>query len=69
MIRDASQLLPALHLSAIVLVNLMLVLLPYIALMAWVSSMARSARQATTYAVIIWIVCSLLTGWLSTPVP
>ena len=67
--RDASQLLPALHLSAIVLVNLMLVLLPYTALMAWVSSMARSARQATTYAVIIWIICSLLTGWLSRQFP
>ncbi|RVU81765.1 ABC transporter [Leucothrix sargassi] len=69
MIRDASQLLPALRLSMIVLINLMLVLLPYTALMAWVSSMARSARQATTYAVIIWIVCSLLTGWLARQFP
>ena len=69
MMRDSSLLLPALNLSAIVLVNLMLVLLPYTALMAWVSSMARSARQATIYAVIIWIVCSLLTGWLSRQFP
>ena len=69
MMRDSSQLLPALRLSAIVLVNLMLVLLPYTALMAWVSSMARSARQATTYAVIIWIVCSIVTGWLSRQFP
>ena len=69
MMRDASQLLPALHFSMIVLVNLILVLLPYTALMAWVSSMARSARQATIYAVIIWIVCSILTGWLSRQFP
>jgi len=69
MMRDSSQLLPSLHLSVIVLVNLMLVLLPYTALMAWVSSMARSARQATTYAVIIWIICSILTGWLSRQFP
>ena len=69
MMRDSSQLFPALRLSSIVLVNLMLVLLPYTALMAWVSSMARSARQATTYAVIIWIICSILTGWLARHFP
>lgn len=69
MMRDNSQLIASLHLCVIILVNLMLVLLPYTALMAWVSSMARSARQATTYAVIIWIVCSILTGWLSRRFP
>lgn len=69
LLRDSSMLSSALHLSAIILVNLMLVLLPYTALMAWVSSMAKSARQATVYAVIIWIVCSILTGWLSRQFP
>lgn len=69
LMRDSTLLQPSLHLSAIILVNMMLVLLPYTALMAWVSSMARSARQATMYAVIIWIVCSMLTGWLSRQFP
>lgn len=68
-LRDDALLIPALRLSVILLVNLMLVLLPYTALMAWVSSMARSARQATLYAVIIWIVCSLVSGWLSSRFP
>ena len=57
LIRDGTLLPAALQLSSIILVNLMLVLLPYTALMAWVSSMARSARRAIIYAVIIWIVC------------
>ena len=68
-LRDSSMMLPSLHLSAIILVNLILVLLPYTALMAWVSSMAKSSRQATVYAVIIWIACSILTGWLSRQFP
>lgn len=50
--------------SPVILVNLVLVVLPYLALMAWVSVMARSARQATLYATIIWIAGSLLVGYL-----
>ncbi len=69
LLRDSSLFIPALRLSFILLVNLLLVLLPYTALMAWVSSMASSARQATLYAVIIWIVCSIVTGWLSSQFP
>lgn len=69
LIRDNSMLIPAVRLSLILAVNLMLVLLPYTALMAWVSSMARSARQATLYAIIIWIVFSIFTGWLSSQYP
>ena len=69
LLRDATLILPALQLSLILTVNLILVLLPYTALMAWVSSMARSARQATLYAIIIWIVFSLFTGWLSSRYP
>ncbi|MGB1310314.1 MAG: ABC transporter permease subunit [Leucothrix sp.] len=68
-VRDSAVLVPALHLSIILFINLLLVLLPYTALMAWVSSMARSARQATLYAIIVWIVCSLVTGWLSSRFP
>lgn len=50
--------------SPVVIVNLVLLILPYIALMALVSAMARSARQATLFAVIIWISVSLLVGFL-----
>ena len=67
--RNEALLMPALRLSLILLVNLLLVLLPYTALMAWVSSMARSARQATLFAIIIWIICSIATGWLASRFP
>lgn len=49
--------------SPVIIVNLMLVLLPYIALMALVSAMAKSARQATLFAVILWVSVSLLVGF------
>ena len=68
-VRDSALLIPALQLSIILLVNLVIVLMPYTALMAWVSSMARSARQSTLYAVIVWIVCSIATGWLASRFP
>ena len=68
-LRDSSLLMPALQLSIILLVNLILVLLPYTALMAWISSMTHSARQSTLYAVIAWIVLSIITGWLSSRFP
>ena len=69
MLRDSSLLIPTLRLSFILFVNLIVVLLPYTALMAWVSAMARSARQATLYAVIIWIIFSLVSGWLASRFP
>lgn len=50
--------------TPVIVVNLVLLVLPYIALMAWVSVMARSARQATLYAVIVWLCVSLLVSWL-----
>ena len=52
-----------------VVVNLFIVLLPYTALMAVVSVMARSARQATTYAVILWIVFWFLARYLLAKFP
>ena len=51
-------------LLAIIAVNLVLVLAPYTALMATVSVIAKSARQATTYAVILWIVALTAIGWV-----
>ncbi len=50
--------------APVILVNLTLLVLPYIALMAWVSVMARSARQATLYAMVIWLSVSLLVSYL-----
>lgn len=44
--------------------NLWLVLLPYVALMAWVSVLARSPRQATLLAVVIWIAVSFIVAWV-----
>ena len=42
-----------------------LTLLPWIALMALVSSLASTPGQATRYALILWVVLSLVSGWLS----
>jgi len=50
--------------APIVVVNLTLVLLPYVALMALVSVLASTARQATMYAIIGWIVLWLLLGYI-----
>lgn len=56
------------HLSVIV-VNLHIVLLPYVALMAMVSIMSKSARQATLFAVILLIVFKLLVSFLQNRFP
>ncbi len=53
----------------VIVVNLMLVLAPYIALMALVSVLARTARQATLFAVIIWLAVSLLVSYLQSVFP
>jgi len=50
--------------TPVVVVNLMLVLAPYVALMALVSVLARSARQATLYAIMLWVIVSLLVMYL-----
>lgn len=62
---SSPELLPAsLARTPVILVNLSLLVMPYIALMALVSVLARSARQATLYAFIIWISVSLLVSFL-----
>jgi len=55
--------------SPIIIVNLLLLLLPYIALMALVSILASTARQATLYAVILWLAVSLLANYLKYALP
>lgn len=41
-----------------------LTLLPWVALMTLVSSIADTPRRATLYATILWVLLSILTGWL-----
>jgi len=48
--------------SPMIIINLWLVLMPYIALMSLVSVLAKSARQATLLAVILWISALLVVG-------
>lgn len=50
--------------SPIVVLNLALVLLPYVALMALVSVLAKSARQATLFAIVGWIILWILIGYI-----
>lgn len=54
--RSPQNLPAAMSEAPIVIVNLALVLLSYVALMALVSVLAKSARQATMLAIIGWIV-------------
>lgn len=67
--RDADVFTSSLSLSALVSTNLFVVLLPYTALMALVSVLAKSARQATVYATILWIVCFIFIAWLAPQFP
>ena len=64
MLNSPDKLSAALLKAPLIVLNLLLVLAPYIALMALVSALAKSARQATLYAFILWISVSLLVGYL-----
>lgn len=68
-LNSADQLPQALSRSPVIVVNMMLVLAPFIALMAMVSVIAKSARQATLFALIIWILGSLIVGYLGSKFP
>jgi len=50
--------------TAPIVFNVWLVLMPYVALMALLSVLARSARQAIIYSVIAWITVSLLLWYI-----
>ena len=64
MIRDVALLSTVMKSLPVILCNIMLVILPYTALMALLSLFAKSARQATVLAVIVWIVMTILISWL-----
>ncbi len=46
-------------------IALWVTLLPWLALMALVSSLARTPGQATRYALIIWVLLSIAAAWLA----
>jgi hypothetical protein len=52
--RDATLFSPALPDLLVLIVNLILVVLPFTALMATLSAQVKSARQATLWAILIW---------------
>lgn len=56
------SLIPAVGFAGIAL---WLTLLPWLALMSLVSALSRTPGQATRYALIIWLVLSLVAAWLS----
>lgn len=63
--RDPALLPYALDTALMVFVNVMLLLGAYTAAMALISLFAGSARQATTWAIILWIVLTALTSWIA----
>ncbi|PKH29961.1 ABC transporter permease subunit [Shewanella sp. ALD9] len=67
--RDISLLLPSITTSLIVMVNLVIVLLPYTAAMAVLSLHANSARQASIFAVILWAVVSIFIALINMNFP
>ena len=60
--RDANLLSTAFNSALAIAVNLILVLLPFTAMMAALSATVKSARQATVWAILIW---SFLSGIIS----
>ncbi len=61
---SAESLTDALPEVPVVFVNMALVLMPYVALMALVSVIAQSAKQATLFAIIGWIVLWFVLGYV-----
>jgi ABC-type transport system involved in multi-copper enzyme maturation permease subunit len=60
--RDATLLSSALPVLLIITINLILAVLPFTAMMAVLSILVKSARQATLWAILIW---TFLTGIIS----
>jgi ABC-type transport system involved in multi-copper enzyme maturation permease subunit len=69
LMRDPSLILPAMGSSLYILVNVFIVLLPYTAVMALFSLYAKSARQATIFAVILWTLISLTISIINSQFP
>ena len=64
-IRDPALVTPAIQTAVMVFVNLILLIAAYTAAMAVISLFTTSARQATIWAIILWIVIGIAIFWLS----
>jgi ABC-type transport system involved in multi-copper enzyme maturation permease subunit len=69
MSRDSSLLFPAIKTAMIIFASVLIVVLPYIAMMALLSIIANSARQASIFAVILWIIVSLVITLINVQLP
>ncbi|UJF21033.1 ABC transporter permease [Shewanella sp. OMA3-2] len=69
MSRDSSLLFPAINTAMIIFASVLIVVLPYIAMMALLSIIANSARQASIFAVILWIIVSLVITLVNVQLP
>ena len=69
LLRDPALFAVALETAIIVFVNLALLIAAYTAAMALISVFATSARQATTWAVILWIAIGIAIFWAGRYVP
>ncbi|MEM7258281.1 MAG: ABC transporter permease subunit [Pseudomonadota bacterium] len=67
--RDPALTKVAIETAAMVFVNLALLISAYTAAMALISVFAGSARQATTWAIILWIAVGLIIFWASKYIP
>jgi ABC-type transport system involved in multi-copper enzyme maturation permease subunit len=67
--RDTSLLFDALGSSIFIFVNIIIVLLPYTALMAILSLYANSARQATIYAILLLAGIAIVNGFINGYLP
>lgn len=67
--RDSSLSPTALNSTIAIAVNLMLVLLPFTAMMAALSATVKSARQSTVWAILIWSFMSGIISGLSSYLP
>jgi hypothetical protein len=67
--RDINLLPTALNSASAITVNLILVLLPFTAMMATLSASVKSARQATVWAILIWSFLAGIIGGLSYYLP
>lgn len=67
--RDGDLLPAAMNSATAIAVNLMLVLLPFTAMMAALSATVKSARQSTVWAILIWFFLSGIISGLSYYLP
>lgn len=63
--RDPSLFLPALSSGLLASINIIIVLMPYTALMGILSLYANSSKQATIYAVLLWAILFIISSFFS----